>query len=163
MGPGRESAFSYKTAASGEAMAISSVNVGIIPSDLSGKPIPLSVKMGLPLGVCCYSVALCVPFFAAPSTAARQASLSFAISQNLLTLMFIELVMPSSNLILCRPLQLLPPIPSSIRVFSNESTLRMRWPMYCSFRFSIIASNEIPGLISLGFCKLGRGLVGRPR
>ena len=56
--------------------------------------------------------------------------------------------MPSSYLILCRPLLLLPPIPPSIRVFSNESTLRMRWPKYCSFSFSIIPSKEIPGLIS---------------
>ena len=56
--------------------------------------------------------------------------------------------MPSSHLILCRPLLLLPPIPPSIRVFSNESTLRMRWPKYWSFSFSIILSKEIPGLIS---------------
>ena len=62
--------------------------------------------------------------------------------------MSIESVMPSSHLILCRPLLLLPPIPPSIRVFSNESTLRMRWPKYWSFSFSIIASKEIPGLIS---------------
>src|SRR5574340_718283 len=62
--------------------------------------------------------------------------------------MSIELVMPSSHLILCHPLLLLPPIPPSIRVFSNESTLRMRWPKYGSFSFSIIPSKEIPGLIS---------------
>ena len=60
----------------------------------------------------------------------------------------IESVMPSSHLILCRPLLLLPPVPPSIRVFSNESTLRMRWPKYWSFSFSIIPSREIPGLIS---------------
>jgi len=60
----------------------------------------------------------------------------------------IESVMPSSHLILCRPLLLLPPIPPSIRVFSNESTLHMRWPQYWSFSFSIIPSKEIPGLIS---------------
>ena len=60
----------------------------------------------------------------------------------------IESVMPSSHLILCHPLFLLPPIPPSIRVFSNESTLRMRWPKYWSFSFSIILSKEIPGLIS---------------
>ena len=58
--------------------------------------------------------------------------------------------MPSSHLILCRPLLLLPPIPPSIRVFNNESTLRMRWPKYWSFSFSIIPSKEIPGLISFG-------------
>ena len=63
-------------------------------------------------------------------------------------LMFIESVMPSSHLILCRPLLLLPPIPLSIRVFSNESTLCMRWPKYWSFSFSISPSNEHPGLIS---------------
>ena len=63
-------------------------------------------------------------------------------------LMSIESVMPSSDLILCRPLLLLPPIPPSIRVFSNESTLRKRWPKYWSFSFSIIPSKEIPGLIS---------------
>ena len=62
--------------------------------------------------------------------------------------MSIESVMPSSHLILCRPLLLLPPIPPSIRVFSNESTLRMSWPKYWSFSFSIISSKEIPGLIS---------------
>ena len=62
--------------------------------------------------------------------------------------MSIKSVMPSSHLILCRPLFLLPPIPPSIRIFSNESTLRMRWPKYWSFSFSIIASKEHPGLIS---------------
>ena len=66
----------------------------------------------------------------------------------LLRLTSIESVMPSSHLILCRPLLLLLPIPPSIRVFSNESTLRMRWPKYWSFSFSIISSKEIPGLIS---------------
>ena len=63
-------------------------------------------------------------------------------------LTFIKSVMPFSHLILCRPLLLLPPIPPSIRVFSNESTLRMRWPKYRSFSFSIIPSNQHPGLIS---------------
>ena len=62
--------------------------------------------------------------------------------------------MPSSHLILCRPFSLLPPIPSSIRVFSNESTLRMRWPKYWSFSFSIIPSKEIPGLISFRMDRL---------
>jgi len=65
-----------------------------------------------------------------------------------LKLMSIESVMPSSHLILCRPLFLLPPVPPSIRVFSNESTLPMRWPKYWSFSFSIIPSNEHPGLYS---------------
>src|SRR5574337_886963 len=77
-----------------------------------------------------------------------QASLSITNSWSSLRLMSIESVMPSSHLILCHPLLLLPPIPPSIRVFSNESTLRMRWPKYCSFSFSIIPSKESPGLIS---------------
>ena len=78
--------------------------------------------------------------------AARQASLSITNSRSSLRLMSIESVMPSSHLILCRPLLLLPPIPRSIRVFSSESTLRMRWPKYWSFSFSIIPSKKIPGL-----------------
>ena len=86
--------------------------------------------------------------FATPWIAARQASLSITNSWNSLKLTSIELVMPSSHLILCHPLFLLPPIPPSIRVFSNESTLRMRWPKYWSFSFSIIPSKEYPGLIS---------------
>ena len=77
-----------------------------------------------------------------------QASLSITISRSSLRLTPIESVMPSSCLILCRPLLLLPPIPPSIRVFSNESTLRMRWPKYWTFSFSIIPSKEIRGLIS---------------
>ena len=76
------------------------------------------------------------------------ASLSITNSRSSLRLMSIESVMPSSHLILGRPLLLLPPIPPSIRVFSNESTLRIRWPEYWSFSFSIIPSKEIPGLIS---------------
>ena len=78
----------------------------------------------------------------------QQASLSITNSRGSLRLVSIEVVMLSSHLILCRPLLLLPPIPPSIRVFSNESTLRMRWPKYWSFSFSIILSKEIPGLIS---------------
>ena len=89
-----------------------------------------------------------VRLFATPWIAARQASLSIANSRSSLRLMSIETVMPSSHLILCRPLLLLPPIPPSITVFSNESALRMRWPKYWSFSFSIIPSKEIPGLIS---------------
>ena len=88
-----------------------------------------------------------VQLFATPWIAARQASLSITISQSLLKLMSIKSVMPSSHLILCRPLLLLSPIPPSIRVFSNESTLHMRWPKYWSFSFSISLSNEHPGLI----------------
>ena len=86
--------------------------------------------------------------FATQWTAASQASLSITNSQSPPKLMSIESVMTSNHLILCCPLLLLPPIPPSIRVFSNESTLCMRWPDYWSFSFSIIPSKEIPGLIS---------------
>ena len=89
-----------------------------------------------------------VRLFATPWIAARQASLSITNSCSLLKLMPIKLVMPSSHLIFCRPLLLLSPTPPSIRVFSNESTLCMRWPKYWSFSFSIIPSKEHPGLIS---------------
>ena len=78
-----------------------------------------------------------------PMNAARQASLSITNSRSSLKLKSVELVMPSSHLILCCPLLLLPPIPPSIKVFSSESTLRMRWPNYWSFSFSIIPSKEI--------------------
>ena len=86
--------------------------------------------------------------FATPWIAARQASMSITNSRSSLKLMCIESVMPSSHLILCRPLLLLPPIPPSITVFSNESTLHMRWPKYWSFSFSISPSDEHPELIS---------------
>ena len=86
--------------------------------------------------------------FATPWIAARQASLSITNSRRSLKLMSIESVMPSSYLILCCPLLLLPPIPPSIRVFSNESTLCIRWPKYWSFSFSISPSSEHLGLIS---------------
>ena len=85
---------------------------------------------------------LCYPM------AAHQASLSFTNSQSLLKLMSIESVMPSNHLILCRPLLLLPSIFPSIRVFSNESALLIRWPKYWSFSFSITPSSEYSGLIS---------------
>ena len=85
--------------------------------------------------------------FATPWTAARQASLSFTNYQSLLKLMTIELVIPSNHLILCCPLLLLPSVFPSIRVFSNESVLRIRWPKYWIFSFSISPSNEYPGLI----------------
>ena len=88
-----------------------------------------------------------VRLFATPWITARQTSLSITNSQSSPRLTSIESAMPSSHLILCRPLLFLPPIPSSIRLFSNESTLHMRWPKYWSFSFSIIPSKEIPGLI----------------
>ena len=89
-----------------------------------------------------------VRLFATPWIAAHQASLSITNSRSSLKLTSIKSVMPSSHPILCRPLLLLPPIPPSIRVFSNESTVLMRWPKYWSFSFSIIPSKEHPGLIS---------------
>ena len=89
-----------------------------------------------------------VRLFATPWIAARQASLSITNSWSLLKLMSIESEMPSTHLILCHPLLLLPPIPPSIRVFSNESALHMRWPKFWSFSFNISSSNEYPGLIS---------------
>ena len=97
-----------------------------------------------------------VRLFATPWTAARQASLSFTISQSLLKLMSIESVMPSDHLILCRPLLLLPSIFPSIRVFFSESAVHIRWPKYRSFCFSISPSNEYSGLISsrIDWCDL---------
>ena len=89
-----------------------------------------------------------VQLFATPWIAARQASLSITNSWSSLRLTSIESMMPSSHLILGRPLLLLPPIPPSIRVFSNVSALPIRWPNYWSFNFSSSSSNEHPGLIS---------------
>ena len=83
-----------------------------------------------------------------PMNSGMPGLLSITNSQSLLKLMSIELVMLSSQLILCRPLLLLTPVPPSIRVFSNESALRMRWPKYWSFSFNISPSDEHPGLIS---------------
>ena len=88
-----------------------------------------------------------VRLFATPWIAALQASLSITNSRSLLKLMSVELVMPSNHLIICRPLLLPPPIPPNIRVFSNESTLCVRWPKYWSFSFSISPSNEYSGMI----------------
>ena len=106
-----------------------------IPSDLPNLP-------------WCYSVTKLCPTLCDPWTAAHQASMSFTISQSMLKLMFIESVMPSNHLILCHPLLLPPSIFPSIRVFSNESVLPIRWPKYWSFHFSISPSNEYSGLIS---------------
>ena len=88
-----------------------------------------------------------VRLFAAPWTAAHQASLSITKSQSLFKLMSIKSLMPSNHLILCHPLLLLPSVFPSIRVFSNESVLHIRWPKYWGFSFSISPSNEHPGLI----------------
>ena len=90
----------------------------------------------------------CVRLFATPWTAAHQASLSITNSRSLLKLMSIESVMPSNHLILCHPLLFPPSVFPSIRVFSNESVLPIRWPKYWSFSFSISPSNEYSGLIS---------------
>ena len=90
----------------------------------------------------------CVHLFAAPWTTSCQAFLSFTIFWSLLKLMFIESVMPSNRLILCRPFLLLPSVFPSIRVFSNESVLRIRWPEYWSVSFSNSPSNEYTGVIS---------------
>ena len=97
-----------------------------------------------------------VRVFVTPWITARQASLSITNSRSSLRLKSVESVMPSSHLILWHPLLLLPSKPPSIRVFSNESALLMRWPKYWSFSFSIIPSKETPGLISFN------GLVGSP-
>ena len=91
---------------------------------------------------------ICVWLFVTPWTAACQSSLSITNSLSLLKLMFIESVMPSNHLILCRPLLRLPSIFPSIRIFSSESFLCIRWPKYRSFSFSISPSNEYSGLIS---------------
>ena len=104
---------------------------------------------------CCVPQFSSVPLFSGvwlfvtPWTAARQPSLSITNSRSSLRLTSIESVMPPNHFILCRPLLLLPPISPSIRVFSNESTLCMRWPKYWSFGFSISPSSEHPGLIPL--------------
>ena len=90
----------------------------------------------------------CVWLFATPWTAARQVSLSFTVSRSLFKLMSIESVMPSNHLILCHPLLLLPSVFPSIRIFSNESALHIRWPQYWNFSFSISLFNEYSGLIS---------------
>ena len=94
------------------------------------------------------SVTQLCPFFVTPLTAACQASLSITNSRSLLKLMSIESVMPSNHLILCLPVIFLPSIFPSIRVFSNESVLHIRWPKFWSFSFSIRPSNEYSGLIS---------------
>ena len=107
--------------------------------------------------ICSVQSLSCVWLFATLWTAACQASMSITNSQSLPKLMSIESVMPSNHLILCRPLLPLPPILPSIRVFSNESVLHIRWPKYWSFSFNISPSNEHPELISFRI-----GLVGSP-
>ena len=110
---------------------------------------PVNVEIYMSMYIC-QSVQLLshIWLFATPWTAARQSSLSITNSQSLLKLMSVESVMPSNHLILCCPLLLLPSIFPSIRVFSKESVLGIRWPKYWSFSFSISPSNEYSGLIS---------------
>ena len=127
-------------------------NPGIEPTSplslvIIGRFLPLS-HLGSPCVFSSVQLLSHVRLFATLWITARQASLSITNSRSLLKLMAIESVMPSSHLILCCPLLLLLPIPPSIRVFSNESTLRMRWPKYWSFSFSISPSNECSGLTS---------------
>ena len=117
---------------------------------LDNAAVPFKITVLMPLlrpHCCCCSVARLCPTVT-PWTAANQASLSFTISWSLLKLMAIEWLMPSNHLVLCRPLLLLPSIFPSVRVFSNESVLRIRWPKYWSFSFSISPSSEYSGLIS---------------
>ena len=95
-----------------------------------------------------FSLLSCAQLFVIPSTAAHQASLSFTISRSLLKFMFIESVMPSNHFILCLPLLFLPSVFPSIRLFSNESVLCIRWPKFWRLSFSISPSNEYSGLIS---------------
>ena len=131
---------------------ITSINNNVIKSHIQNHTLfPLHMQLS--------SVQLLsrVRLFATPWITAHQASLSITNSQSSPRLVSIESVMPSSHLILGRPLLLLPPISPSFRVFSNESTLRMRWPKYWSFSFSSIPSKEIPGADLLQ-----NGLVGSP-
>ena len=102
----------------------------------------------------------CVQLFVTPWTAARQVSLSFTISRSWFKLMSIEPVMPSNHTVLCRPLLVPPSIFPSIRIFSNELTLHIRWPNYWSFGFSISPSNEHSGLILVALRKLFEGIGG---
>jgi len=125
----------------------------VIVADGKGKRVKASFtgqKPDTPL-VVVHSVAVHARLFVTPWTAAHQASLSFTISQSLLKLMSIELVMPSNHLILCHPLLLLPSIFPSIRDFSSELTLPIRWPKDWNFSFSISPSNEYSRLISFRF------------
>ena len=110
--------------------------------------VDISHHLLVPYMFCWVQSLSCVWFFATPWTAACQASLSITNSQSLLQLMSIESVMPSNHLILCQPLLLLPSIFPSIRVFSNESVISIRWSEYCSLSFSISSSNEYSGMIS---------------
>ena len=104
--------------------------------------------LGNILWLYCCSVTQSCPIFAIPWTTAHQASLSFTISQSLRKLMSIESVMPSNHLVLCHSLLLLPSVFPSIKVFSNDSTLRIRWAKYWNFSFSISPSNDYSRLIS---------------
>ena len=125
-------------------MALSPCSVSpiTVPSAFSVKPV-----FSVYIIVVAQSLS-CVRLFATPWTAAHRASLSFTVSQSLFKIMSTELVMLSNSLILCQPLLLLPSIFPSIRVFSNDSALCIKWPKYLSFSFSISPSNEYSRLIS---------------
>ena len=118
-----------------------------LPTNIPGKPGEVNVRKR-------WSLFSRIQLFVTPWTAAHQASLSFTISQSLLKFMSIESVMPSNHLILCHPLFLLPSIFPSIRVFSSESALCIRWPKDWSFSFSISTSSEYSGLTSIGLTGL---------
>ena len=120
-------------------------------NQLRGRRVCMLSRWGLFIAVAyhCCSVPQCIRFFQTPWAAAHHSSLCCTISQRLLKLMSIESLMPSNHLLLCHPLLLLPSIFPSIKDFSNESALHIRWPKYWRFSFSISPSNEYSGLISL--------------
>ena len=122
-------------------------------NQLRGRRVCMLSRWGLFIAVAyhCCSVPQCIRFFQTPWAAAHHSSLCCTISQRLLKLMSIESLMPSNHLILCHPLLLLPSIFPSIRIFSNESALHIRWPKYWSFSFNISPSNEHQNWSPLGW------------
>ena len=141
---------------SGHTLGLKGICPGNKPSVHQQMPKQNTVYMykGILFRLCCCSIAKSCLTLCDPWTAARQSSLSFTNSRSLLKLISIESVTPSNHLILCRPLLLPPSVFPSIRVFSNESILHIRWPKYCSFSFSISPSNEYSGLISFRMNRL---------
>ena len=142
------SVFSYSNSSHLSSLSSSIISSPKFPLHLPRKDYSLTL-FSVPKASVQFSPSVVSDSFATPWITAGQASLSITSSRSLFKLMSIESVIPSSHLILCRPLLLLPPIPPSIRVFSNKSTLLIRWPKYWSFSFSISPSNEHQGLISL--------------
>ena len=131
-----------------DAVQVADPTYGLVSSDEDTGPHPQFLAHEWRMSLSSVQSLSCVRLFVTPWTAACQASLSITNSWSLLRLMSIASVMPSNHLILCHPLLLLHSIFASIRVFSNESVLHIRWPEYWSFSFSINPSNEHPGLIS---------------